>query len=419
MLGAAWLRSVSGLVGPAVMPARGRGLAAVAGRAVARPLRAIARRSGEVHAGLGRAVEAFVADWARLSPPIIGARARRLLHLCSAAIALGLIAGLYFRGIVFRYEAGWESTFLGPSQVLDVLRLVYGPAARLSGVALPASTEAVAELRWDGAGGGGDAAPWIHLIAVTLAIYVVIPRIVLAAAGWLAELRSLFSGIPPSLTGYARRAFGAAGRGMRSAVAVVTPYAYEPPAGTLAALQSMLARHLGTPVRLATQPPLHYGEEALAGRLETDAGAPPAEVHVLLFSLGATPESENHGLVVTAVRDAVQRARPAPELLIVVDEAPYVTRMGPDESYEATSRRASPALAALPRGVRAGADAAPGAGSRVTPGRRSRTTPHRPEISGHFLAMPKDRSWVRRPRPPPGSAGPDNASLTAALDRRM
>jgi hypothetical protein len=335
LLGAAWLRKIAGLVGPAVMPVRGRGLAAIAGRAVARPLRAIARRSGEVHVGLGRAVEVFVTEWARLSPPIAGALARRLLHLGSATLALGLIAGLYFRGIVFRYEAGWESTFLGPSQVLDVLRVVYGPAARLSGVALPASTDAVAALRWDGAGGGGDAAPWIHLIAVTLAIYVVIPRTALAVAGWLAELRSTyFSGMPPSLAAYARRVFGAAGRGMRSAVVVVKPYAYEPPAGTLAALQSMLARHLGTPVRLATQPVLHYGEEALAGGLEAGPGAPAAEAHVLLFSLGATPESENHGLVVATVRDAVQRARPAPELLIVVDEAPYAARMGLDASYE-------------------------------------------------------------------------------------
>ena len=335
LLGAAWLRKIAGLVGPAVMPVRGRGLAAIAGRAVARPLRAIARRSGEVHVGLGRAVEAFVTEWARLSPPIAGALARRLLHLGSATLALGLIAGLYFRGIVFRYEAGWESTFLGPSQVLDVLRVVYGPAARLSGVALPASTDAVAALRWDGAGGGGDAAPWIHLIAVTLAIYVVIPRTALAVAGWLAELRSTyFSGMPPSLAAYARRVFGAAGRGMRSAVVVVKPYAYEPPAGTLAALQSMLARHLGTPVRLATQPVLHYGEEALAGGLEAGPGAPAAEAHVLLFSLGATPESENHGVVVATVRDAVQRARPAPELLIVVDEAPYAARMGLDASYE-------------------------------------------------------------------------------------
>ena len=125
-----------------------------------------------------------------------------------------------------------------------------------------------------------------------------------------------------------------AGRGMRSAVVVVKPYAYEPPAGTLAALQSMLARHLGTPVRLATQPVLHYGEEALAGGLEPGPGAPAAEAHVLLFSLGATPESENHGLVVATVRDAVQRARPAPELLTVVDEAPYAARMGLDASYE-------------------------------------------------------------------------------------
>ena len=335
LLGAAWLRKIAGMVGPAVMPVRGRGLAAIAGRAVARPLRAIARRTGEVHAGLGRAVEAFVTEWARLSPPIAGALARRLLHLGSATLALGLIAGLYFRGIVFRYEAGWESTFLGPSQVLDVLRVVYGPAARLSGVALPASTDAVAALRWDGAGGGGDAAPWIHLIAVTLAIYVVIPRTALAVAGWLAELRSTyFSGMPPSLAAYARRVFGAAGRGMRSVVVVVKPYAYEPPAGTLAALQSMLARHLATPVRLATQPVLHYGEEALAGGLEAGPGAPAAEAHVLLFSLGATPESENHGLVVATVRDAVQRARPAPELLIVVDEAPYAARLGLDASYE-------------------------------------------------------------------------------------
>jgi hypothetical protein len=335
VLVAAWLPRISGLVGGAVMPARGRGLAAVAGRAVARPLRAIARRSGEVHAGLGRAVEAFVAEWARLSPPIVGARARRLLHLCSAVVALGLIAGLYFRGIVFRYEAGWESTFLGPSQVRDVLGVVYGPAARLSGVALPASTEAVAALRWDGAAGGGDAAAWIHLIAVTLGLYVVIPRTAFALAGWLSELRSTyFSGIPASLAGYARRVFGAAGRGLRSALVVVKPYAYEPPAGTLTALQSTLARHLGAPVRLAMQPLLHYGEEAVAGRMVADPSAPPAEAYVLLFSLGATPESENHGLVIATVRDAVQRARPAHELLIVVDEAPYTARIGADASYE-------------------------------------------------------------------------------------
>jgi hypothetical protein len=330
-----WLRSVSGRPVRAVRPGRALGLPALASWILRRPLRALARRTAEVHAGLGGAMQEFLAEWARFSVPIVGARSRRLLHLGSAAVAVGLVAGLYFRGIVFRYEAGWESTFLSASQVRDVLRVVFGPASRLSGVALPASIEAVAALRWDDAAGGGDAAPWIHLIAVTLAIYVVVPRLVLAVAGWLFELQTAYlSGIPTQLVSYARRVFGAPGRGLRSAVAAVTPYAYEPRAGTLAAMQALLTRQLGATVRLAMQPVLHYGEEARADRVVAAADAPPADAQVLLFSLGATPENENHGLVVATVRDAVQRARPTPELLIVVDEAPYAARLGADESYE-------------------------------------------------------------------------------------
>jgi len=331
----AWLRRAAGRTGPAVKPARGRALSAVATRTLSRPLNALARRTAGVHGVLGRAVETFVGEWSRYAAPAIAAHSRRLLHLGSAAIALGLIAGLYFRGIVFRYEAGWESTFLGPSQVRDVIAVVFGPAARWSGVALPASTDAVAALRWDGAGGGGDAAPWIHLIAVTLAIYVVIPRFVLAAAAWAGELWLRFgTGLPAALEPYARRVFGAPGRGLRQANVTVTPYAYEPPAGTLAALESLLTVRLGAAVRLAMQPLLHYGEEALVGRNSPAAGQPPADAQVLLFSLGATPETENHGLVVAMTRDAVQRARPAAELLVVVDEAPYAARLGADESYE-------------------------------------------------------------------------------------
>ena len=185
--GAGLASTRGGSHGAAVKPTTGRGLSAIVTRIVVRPLRALARKTAEVHAILGRAVEAFVGEWSRLAAPIIAARSRRLLHLGSAAVALGLIAGLYFRGIVFRYEAGWESTFLGPSQVRDVLGVLFGPAARWSGIALPASTEAVAALRWDATGGGGDAAPWIHLIAVTLAIYVVIPRLAIAGAAWLNE----------------------------------------------------------------------------------------------------------------------------------------------------------------------------------------------------------------------------------------
>ena len=54
---------------------------------------------------------------------------------------------------------------------------------------------------------------------------------------------------------------------------------------------------------------------------------------MLLFSLGATPRA-----TITASSsppyDAVQRAPPVPELLIVVHEAPYAARIGLDASYE-------------------------------------------------------------------------------------
>jgi hypothetical protein len=340
VLAVAALQRGAGLAGSAVRPATGRGLTAVTTRVMARPLRAIAKKTAQVHAVLGRAVEAFVGEWTRHTAPVIAARSRRLLHLGSAVLALGLIAGLYFRGIVFQYEAGWESTFLDPPQVRDVLGILFGPASRLSGVPLPATTEAVAALRWDGAAGGGDAAPWIHLIAVTLAIYVVVPRLLLAGAAWLGELRRYFgSGMPSELVPYARRVFGAPGRGLRSAVAAVIPYAYEPPPGAVTGLGRLLEKKLGAAVRLAMQPVLHYGDEARAGRTVTGHGATTVDAQVLLFSMGATPESENHGDVVAAVRDAAERLQPPPELLVVIDEAPFAARLTSELATRIAERR--------------------------------------------------------------------------------
>jgi hypothetical protein len=48
---------------------------------------------------------------------------------------------------------------------------------------------------------------------------------------------------------------------------------------------------------------------------------------VLLFSLAATPEDENHGAVIAGVRDWLQRARRHTQMLVLVDEGPYLARM--------------------------------------------------------------------------------------------
>jgi hypothetical protein len=48
-----------------------------------------------------------------LVPPLTNSRAARLFHLSAAALAIGLLAGMYWRALGTEYRAGWESTLLG------------------------------------------------------------------------------------------------------------------------------------------------------------------------------------------------------------------------------------------------------------------------------------------------------------------
>lgn len=141
--------------------------------------------------------EGIAALWARHAAPLTLQRLTLLLHAAAAALALGLIAGLYLRGLVLDYRAGWQSTFLDAATVQSVLGLLLAPAAALTGVAVPP----VAPLQLaPGAAATASAASWIHLLAATLALAVVLPRGVLAAlaAGRAQRLASRF---PLPLTG--------------------------------------------------------------------------------------------------------------------------------------------------------------------------------------------------------------------------
>ena len=74
-------------------------------------------RSAAFNAVLAEALGRFVAEWSEAARPLLTARAVRLFHVCAAAVGIGLIAGLYLRGIALDYRAGWESTFLDARQV--------------------------------------------------------------------------------------------------------------------------------------------------------------------------------------------------------------------------------------------------------------------------------------------------------------
>lgn len=303
-------------------------LAGAVGRVASR----LVQRSRAFNAPLASALEAFMREWLAATRPLLLARAALAFHLAAAALAAGLVAGLYSRGIAFEYRAGWESTFLDAANVRGLLLLLYGPASALTQIPIP-DVAALEAIRWREAGGGESGARWIHLMAATLAIYVVIPRLALAFAAWATALaRSLRSPVPDSLAAYFRERLRAA-EGATPARVVILPYATELTPGAVASLIAWLPQSLGRPARVEARSSIPYGEEDRYLAAWDEAGGSSADIVVLPFSLAATPEDENHGKVIAAARDRIA-ARPRAELLVLVDEAPFAARMGAERVAE-------------------------------------------------------------------------------------
>jgi hypothetical protein len=186
-------------------------------------------------------------------------------------------------------------------------------------------------LRWTAGGGGGDAARWIHLLALTAVLYIVVPRLLAALAAHLGLWRhGRNPPLPPTLLGYARTLIMSIGSGGVRETANVVPYAYEPKELTLSGLESLLTATLGANLNMKVQPAVRYGDEAsVTARL-----AEATTWTVLLMTLASTPEVENHGKLVSDTRDWLASHASSSPLLVVIDEAPYVMRMRGDAGFE-------------------------------------------------------------------------------------
>jgi hypothetical protein len=259
----------------------------------------------------------FVRDWARVSALLTAARVARILHLSAFAFALGAIVALYLRGLVFEYRAGWESTFLGPVEVHRLLSLVLGPASRLTGIPI-ADPQHLETLQF-AAGPGENAAPWLHLYASTIAMFVLAPRALLVLGTSLVQ-RRLERALPlPLDDAYFRRLLRTF-KGERAAVRVL-PYSYQLAPQSALGLKEIVTRVFGPKSEVSIAPTVAFGEEdALpadllpAGRLALAAA---------LFNLTATPEAENHGAFVAAVASALAPGTP---LVALIDEAAFRQR---------------------------------------------------------------------------------------------
>ena len=291
----------------------------------------LAAASGQVRAPrdgdtdpVPHALAALANDWVVQAAPLYAMRAARVLHLAAAALAVGVIVGMYWRGLAFEYRATWESTFLDAPFVGAALTIFYAPGVWLTGNAVPD----VAQIDAIRAPGSANAAPWLHLIAATLAVVVIVPRLALALCTWLVE-RHRAARVPVALD---EPYFVRLLRGLHDGPVPVQviPYSFTPDPAAQATLAAILARAVGGNAAVTVAPMVAYGAD--------DGIAPQASAPawtVVLFNLAATPEPETHGAFIGAMAAHATASTP---WLVIIDEAGLRVRL-PDDAARMEARR--------------------------------------------------------------------------------
>lgn len=290
-----------------------------------------APRAGHAAGGLRQAVlswwqraggsgplQAATRRWAELAAPLALARITVLLHVAAAALAIGLVGSMYLRGLVLDYRAGWQSTFLDGAQVHALLAPLLTPASALTGIAVP-DAGAIEAMRLSAPTqpASAPAAPWIHLYAATLAMAVVLPRLLLALVALVqAALRARRIDVP--LHDAATQREARVLQRQRSQVHVC-PYAQTPSAQATLGLRALLQREFGDDLQLRIDATTAVGDE---DEVATRLAAQPATVRVVLVDLAATPEDDHQGRFVRALQSAAAQV----PLLVVADESAYRQR---------------------------------------------------------------------------------------------
>lgn len=328
-------------------------LASLAGRPLAPPLPVtavlgrmgrMARAAAAGDTPLARGLARFYADWLRLSVPLAARRLRRDLHLAAACLAAGTLAGMYARALGFEYLAGWESTFIDAEGLRRLLGAVLGPASFLTGLPLP-SAEHLAALRWSPLQPGENAGRWIHLYAATALLFIIVPRLALAAWAALSavRLRRRFLRLDYA-DPYLRRLLRAA-QGKGSLVRVL-PYSYRPSAAARAGLAALLDAALGEGTRVEFEETVAYGgeDDYLAARQAS--GRPEPDHLLVLFSLASTPEPENQGALVRGLLAANWTP-----LVALLDASAWRVRLAGQAGAEARMAQRRDAWESLLRGA--------------------------------------------------------------------
>ena len=276
---------------------------------------------------LSVALLSFMSEWAALRDRLTRARLSRTFHLTAAMFGVGAMLSLYARGIMSQYVAGWESTFLGASQVHAILSVLFAPASAAFNI--PGFSIADIEaLRFTNPQIADAGARWVHLYAGTLLLLVVVPRLVLAfIAHWRAS--ALARNFPLDLDQpYFRKLTAQAGTNAPGVLRVL-PYSFSIDEARDRGLSVVAAMLLGEQARVMLRPSSAYGEELADPVKDGDA-----TLTAVLFSLAATPEKENHG----AFLEHVMRHSPR-GITVLVDESAFAERLGGPDGQQRLAER--------------------------------------------------------------------------------
>jgi hypothetical protein len=199
----------------------------------------------------------------------------------------------------------------------------------LTGIEVP-SVEVLGAMRTGAVPGSENAARWLHLIAATLAVVVIVPRLLLGLFSAVLERhRRTHVKLPLSEPYFQRVLRGFHGGPVR---VKVVPYSYRVPPESLTGLQAVVSRTFGGSAALVVSSPVAYGdEETLPKSTQPESSG----VVMALFNLAATPEREAHGRFV----DALRGPSAGHPVLLLIDEAPFVAR-GDVDARRLDERRA-------------------------------------------------------------------------------
>lgn len=235
-----------------------------------------------------RARSLFLSRWRHLNIPPISSRVKALLHFTALILAAAAIVGMYVKGIAKEYNAVWESTFIEDGKQLQpVLKTVLGPAMALKKSELP-TQKRLDDMKGPDAAKPESARDWIHWYAITIGIYVLIPRFFLGIV-WLlrsksAERNMPFKELSPAY--YERVLAVSTGDGL--AVAIV-PYAHKPGDNVIQGIRTYMEGFFERPVTISWQDAISFGDEDDA-KVTMAANFQP----MILFNFASTPERETH-----------------------------------------------------------------------------------------------------------------------------